>query len=714
MRWSYLLPRGFVVAVFVLFGLFGFDPAARLGVEQTGQLSLSRPVEIGTLRTRLWPPRLVVTDVAVAEDDRIDQSEFEVGTITASLQPSAVKQRRLVVDELLVEDVRWNVPATYDPLTGSEADDDSGESVWAAEMTRRATEAVESMVGESADRVREQLDPDHLETVRLSRTKRSEYEIIAASLRGQLDTLQKRSRELKAESELIRQTPEDFLNPTEIERLVTALADLRERTRQVRLELTAVRKRLPTDIAELRAAKDRDVASARATVAAIRAEPQRMAEALLGEPVGRAVGLIADWAPRLIRLKSSGDLDEVAVLRHRGREIDFLNLPPTPSLAIQKCLVSGTAVRDGAEWPFQLELGDMVAAPKSLRQPIAFRWANGGPTQIQAVGTLAVDGRQTSLEAHYHIIDSTPTDASGGDEHRWMVAASSRVIDGSIHLSGEELSGSMSLQLADFTGGVESDRASLAPLLATLAVDRPTLETQIEFSVDPQTRKPTCSIDCAGLKTVASDLRGRSEELKAAALAAAKLEASTLAEAHIADFADDCGERLGLVDTDAASLVATVQELRTLVREPSAAAIRQVVANRLELPPLADELVQSTLFESVVEAPRDGLTRGKVGGLIREAAANETVRTAALEAVPEGKRDKLVGKARDAVADVVPAEIRDSLGGLLPIATPTLQPPTGLMPTGAFPTRPRRTTTPESDRPNSTTPRPSLRRLFGR
>ena len=711
MRWSYLIPRGLVVASLVLFALFGFDPAARFGLTRLGRLLLGRPVDVATLQTSYWPPRLALSGVAVAEEDRIDQSEFEIGSVTGSLHPDAARQRRLVVDELHLEDVRWNVPADYEPLADIGEAESDGSSVWTDAMTQRATAAVEALVGESVERVREQLDPDRLETVRLSRTKRTEYEAIAASLKTRLETIQTQSLDLRAEAELIRQAPEDFLNPAEIERLVLSLADLREQAREVRSQLAVVRQRLPVDMAELRAAKDRDVAAAKATVAAVRAEPQRMAEAMLSEPVGRAIGLVADWAPRLARLKSSGDLDQVEVVRHRGRDIDFLNRPLQPSLAINHCLVSGTAVRSGREWPFQLELEDIVAAPRSLRQPVAFRWANGGPTQIQAVGTLAIDGTETGLEAHYHIIDTTPTDAGGGSEHRWAVTASSRVIDGSIHLSGDELSGSMSLQLADFAAGVESDRASLTPLMDALAVERPTMTTEVSFSIDPRTRRPTCEIDCGDLRAIAADLGSRSAELKSVALAAAKLEVSTLAEAQINDYAAHFGDELGLAETNVESLLATVQEVRSLIRRPSADAIRQVVANRLDLPPLADDLVQSSLFESVVKAPHDGITRGEVRGLIREAAANEQLRTVGLDAIPEEKKAKLLGR----IDDAVPAEIRSSLGGLLPVSMGGMQPPIALIPDEPAKSRSTPATAPggaSTGQPPTRLPR--LRGLFGR
>lgn len=707
MRWRYLVPRLLVVVVLVGFVRYGLDPTLRFGLERSVELSTGRPTDVDTVQTALWPPRFEFHAFAVSEDDRHDQSEFEVGRAVATLKTEAIKQRRLVVEELRIEDLTWNVPADHEALTEAEATD--GEpSEWETMLRDRADAAVRDLVDSTTERLKRQIDPDQLETVRVGRVKKAEYEQLAAGLKSEIEFLKTRTRDLKAEAELIRAAPENFLNPAEVDRLVRAIAELKSRTSALRTELAAAKARLPQDLAEMRAAKDRDVANAKATVAAIRAEPQQLTEALLGEPVARAVDHIATWAPRLVRLRESNDWDDAEVVRHRGRDIDFLDLPPEPSLAIEKCFVSGHARRDGRDWPFQLELADMVAAPRSLRRPVAFRWANGGTTQVKAVGTLAFDGTRSALEAHYDVSDHRATSATGSGEHRWSVAAAGSLIDGTIHLSGDELSGRLDLTLTDFDAGLESDRASLGPLLQTLAIRRPTLNTEVAFSIDPQTKRPSCRIDCTDVKAIVADLRSRSSEIAAAGLAAAKLETKDKADEYIAKWTADLSPKLGLVDADVDDLIAYVDAARGLLKNPSPDAIRRVVADQLDLPPVASELIESPLFETVLTAPKDGLTRDELKTVATEALQSEPVRQLALDAIPEDELQKVAelrgeigGKVReettDALADLIGDEAAAAkadavlgglsslpLGGLPSVGKPATAKPTASSPADLF------------------------------
>ena len=666
MRWRYLVPRLLLVAVLIGFVLFGFDPTCRLGLSYTLQTVLGRPVRVGDLETAVWPPSLAIRSLDVAEDDRLDQSEFEVGRVSMSLSKAAVKQRRLVADEIRLEDVRWNVPAKYEAIEVDEATADE-ESAWMRALKERASAAMADMADSVQERAKRQLDVNRLETVRLGRQKEKTYRELAALLEREVRSLRRRAQSLEAEGRLIKAAPQSYLDPVKIEALVTEAAAVRDQIRFLKDETLALRTRIPDDLADLRAAKDRDIANAKATIASIRAEPAQLTEAFLGEPAAEAIDTVLRWTGMVQRMRQSGDWDSVEVERHRGRDIDFLGLPPQPLLAAKLCAVSGTAIQDGVEWPFETELRDIVIAPRTQRAPIGFTWSSGGPTQIDADGTLMV-GRDLQgdhpigLVARYRIDDDHPLDVNLGDRVLTHLSASGRGIEGEVELSGRRLVGTLAVTLDDFSSDVQTERASLAPLLNALCLKRPEITATVAFTYDPAVGRPECRIESDEVRRFASDLVGRRDELMAASLQAARIETDTLVTRYMSKWQGRIDQSLAKYDLDAAALLDKIEVARTLLRNPSLDNITQVAAEHLpeylsdDLQPIASQVLDSGVLSQL---PKPGQPLGESLG--------QTVRTASAIPIVQEQKAELSGK------------LNDRLGGELSELTGAIRPSSDLL-----------------------------------
>ena len=598
MRWSYLIPRVLVLSVMVAYVAYGLDPSLRA----TGRMGLTgvtgRAAEIGDLTTRLWPPSIVVDTLDVADADA-RTAELRIGRTELTMDADALRHRRAVVDRLVITDVAWDVPADFD-VVEPPAEEAPTEPGWSDALLGKGKAALAEQAALIEGRLRERLDPEQLETVRIARSKEATY-------RSTLDALTQEYQRLRAKADALRTIASDrqfaqslILEPQRVEQIAADAAATRQRLRELKERLALLRRQLPVDVAELNAAKNRDVENLRSEWTELKAAPLDAASLIVGDTTAGVLQQLATWWPKWRSFREASEWNEVQHVRGRGRDIAFIPPHRGPNAGINHMTLSGLARRDDRTWPFRCEI-EHLHYPPQQHDPATFRWTSGGDTPIEAIGTVAIDDSGPRLRLQFRLTSSTAVERQTDLGRAGLTFHSDPpIIEGTL-MAGDAFDGTCRIRLPAATARFRCDNELLAPLLRAMDVDAAELTPLVRFAYDGG--RPDCDLTCPQLADVG-------ETWKHSLRAAASDQVAKL-ESQAADIITSRLDRFG-------GLQSRLAELSEVVPGLDIASIPGVTADgKIDVESLRD----GSLRDAIIQ--RAGYNRssgGRAGG--RNRAAN--------------------------------------------------------------------------------------------
>ena len=241
MRWRYLIPRVLLLIGLIAYARFGLDPSIRYAGTAAAAAASGRAVELDSVRTTFWPPTFEATTLNVA-DENASAAEVHVGRVRVAMNPDAVKHRLAVADEVIVDGVRWDVPAEFEITQVDESEAETPE--WLADLTARGAEALDSQLAAIEGRIREKLDPERLETMRLARQKETDYRTTFQYLQAEYEYLRLRTKQLKELAEDSDTRRALLMQPERLEAAVRESAAAKERLAELKKELAALKTKL--------------------------------------------------------------------------------------------------------------------------------------------------------------------------------------------------------------------------------------------------------------------------------------------------------------------------------------------------------------------------------------------------------------------------------------------------------------------------------------
>src|SRR6185295_11786053 len=106
-----LYKLSFLAVLYVLVAVF-FDPLLRCAAEMAGGFAAGAKVDIAGLKTGLFPPRLELKGVAVADAAQPMQNVIEFDRAAFTLEGGALLQKKFVVGEAALEGLKFSTPRT--------------------------------------------------------------------------------------------------------------------------------------------------------------------------------------------------------------------------------------------------------------------------------------------------------------------------------------------------------------------------------------------------------------------------------------------------------------------------------------------------------------------------------------------------------------------------------------------------------------------------
>jgi uncharacterized protein (TIGR03545 family) len=439
-RWSYLITRGLVVGTIWAFFAYVFDPLLREAAITSGQLAVGAKVEVSGLTTEFFPPRVVVSNVAIANADAPDTNLVEFAEFRGTVSGMALMRGSYVIDEAVVTGLTWNTPRAesgkldIEPAdeTPEESDDGSGFQLgeignqWAKDLFERA---------------KLEYDPRNLESVRLAQQLEDEWKTDFDDLEARAKTVEAQYKQLEDLIKLARGG-----NPLKkVEQYRRVAQDGTRLLRQVdgiRKDLKLLPPRAQQDLTDLDAARKRDQIAVRQKIENLTLNGDELSDFLLGPTLNNRIQDALSWL-RWADNRADDFASAPKPVRQRGEDVIFPVPNELPRFLIRLIDVSGQGVIGGQHLAIEGTISNVTPDPKKLGKPTIIRMSGRGEADVQMKAIIDRTGETPVNELDLESLLAQPTETSLGDDDTFAITTTAASTRWHVHLKtvGEELSG---------------------------------------------------------------------------------------------------------------------------------------------------------------------------------------------------------------------------------------------------------------------------------
>ncbi|QDT43895.1 hypothetical protein Pan241w_39990 [Gimesia alba] len=386
MKWNYLLPRFTLAAILWVFFAFAFDPLIRTGLVQMGESLTGTKVEMVSLQTGFFPPSIKAGPIAIASrKDKSYLATFDQVELKLSGKP--LLHRNLIVEEATISGMEFDTPRTATDELSENDSSHPGNSFFldSRRFREKSKELGKSWLSILKDSAAEQLDPNRLQTVRVSKTIQQEW-------KQRFDQYETRLKQVKLEIDSVENKVKTADGKT-IDKIKT-YAESAERVdllvregKQIRSELNALPQIAQQDYLRIERAKEQDLANLDQLVDSVSPDPQKILHALIGEELSQQLEQISGWSGMIFEtVKTLRDEQEPE--RMQGEWIDFRRDTELPKILFKKIRLSGNARVDQQKYPFVGLIKELSSSPSLYRQPIHLQAQVEADAEIKFAGDL--------------------------------------------------------------------------------------------------------------------------------------------------------------------------------------------------------------------------------------------------------------------------------------------------------------------------------------
>ena len=439
-RWSYLVTRGLVVAVVWAFFAFLFDPLLRTGAITAGQKAAQAKVEVAGLTTKLFPPRVHLEAVAVANAKKPMTNLVEFESMEGDVDGMALLRGSYVIDKATVTGLTWGTErAESGLLEGVEQPpEEEGEGIDFEKLGKDWAQDV-------FERAKLEYDPRNLESVRLSDQLEDEWKHDFEDLETRAKQIDQQYKDLEDLVKLAKGG-----NPLKKLETYRKVADdgrrLLQNVQQVRLDLQKLPPKATSDLGQLNEARQRDQEEIKRKVNELIVDPDKLSEFLLGSELHHKVSTALSWVQWANRTAGHFKSDPKPE-RMRGEDVLFHRDEELPKYLARLINVSGHGMIGDDDLRIEGTVADVSSDPVLYGKPTVIRMKGHGEGAAQMKGvidrTAEVPVNQVNLA---YELDSATTQRLGDDDSL-EIEVQAESTEWTVHLTttGDDLSGTVLL-----------------------------------------------------------------------------------------------------------------------------------------------------------------------------------------------------------------------------------------------------------------------------
>ena len=414
MRWKYLIPRFVLVLLVWAFFTFAFDPMLRYAVVSGGQTAFGAKVDVANLTSGFFPPSVLIKNVRVANQSQPGTNLIEFESMRMRVAGDPLLRRIYVIEEGTITGLRWGTPRDDDGrLPESETPDESDGPGLFDGMSDKVAEISKKLADDMLDRIKGELDPRQLETVRHAEELNQKWD-------GRFNELKMRSANLKDRIDTIKNTVTKTKGNA-LER-IEAYAHAAEEAEMLKEELKRLRGELPMlvddargDMKSLDESRQRDIQGAKDKLQLLKEfDGDMLTQELLGEGLQAQLDESLEWAT-WIREKLATVTVSTEPERSRGRDIAFDCGTKLPKLLVKRLNVSGECDLGGDPTAFAGTITGLTSNPRVYGRPVVVRMTASGTANILVEAVLDHTGDNPIHDVYvtYTLPEGSGPDATG-------------------------------------------------------------------------------------------------------------------------------------------------------------------------------------------------------------------------------------------------------------------------------------------------------------
>lgn len=385
MKWNYLLPRLTLAAIIWVFFAFAFDPLVRSGLIQMSQSVTGTQVEIYDLKTGFFPPAIKTGPVAIASPAKDKSYIATFSEMELKLAGRPLLQRNLIVEEAAILGMEFNPPRSTGATAEENSEPGSHFHLNFDPFRKKSKQLGKSWLDVLKQSAVEQLDPDRLATVRVSKQVQQEWKQRFAQYESRVD-------QVKLELDSVQDSVKTAEGKT-LDRIKT-YAESAERVdllvkegKQMREELNNLPQLAQRDFQRIEEAKDQDLAQLDSLMDSVSPDPEKILHALIGEELTAQLEEMTGWSSMIFQTVRTMR-DEPEPERMQGEWIDFRPADALPNVLFKQIKVSGNTRVNQQKYPFQALVRELSSEPTTYRRPIQLQARVEAEGEVRLAGEL--------------------------------------------------------------------------------------------------------------------------------------------------------------------------------------------------------------------------------------------------------------------------------------------------------------------------------------
>lgn len=417
-RWSYIITRGLVVAAVWGFFTYLFDPIVQQGLISAGQTAAGAKVELNEFETQFFPPRVLMTNVAVANADAPDTNLVEFAEFRGNISGMALMRGSYVIDEATVTGLTWNSAraesGTLDEQPPEEeVPEDSGPG--------KLEEIGKQWADDLFQRAKLEYDPRNLETARLAQQLEVEWKQDFDGLEGRAKTVEAQVKQLE---QLYKQARGG--NPLrkfeQYQVLTEGVARLVKEVESIKQDAQVLRRKAPKDLADLDAARKRDQAQIRQKIENLTLNGDELSEFLLGPTLYNRLDQALSWL-RWADDRADDFSRSPKPVRERGEDVVFPIPNELPKYLVRLVNVSGQGVVGDQQLAIEGTMTNVTSDPRKLGKPTIMRMSGRGEADVELKAVIDRTTDQRIVDLDLESLYDRATETSLGDDDSLAIDA---------------------------------------------------------------------------------------------------------------------------------------------------------------------------------------------------------------------------------------------------------------------------------------------------